>query len=71
MKDMRAVRANEKLKRASTVLGTIGAALFVAGFTRWYISGLDLTAPTWIFIAAIVIWVSLQINELLDSEDER
>lgn len=70
MKDLRVVRFNEKIKRVSTVLGTVGAALFVAGFTRWYLSGLDLTAPSWIFISIIVIWVAAQVNELIDSEDE-
>jgi hypothetical protein len=70
MKEMRAVRANEKLKRASTLVGNGGLALLVAGLSRWYGSGLDAYAATWIFIAATLILGSVQMNDLLDSEDD-
>jgi hypothetical protein len=70
MKDMRAIRANEKLKRASTLVGNGGLALLIAGLSRWYSTGLDTYAATWILISAGLIWGSVQMNELLDSEDE-
>lgn len=70
MKDMRAVRSNEKIKRLSTLFGNGGLALTIAGVSRWYVVGLDLSAAVWILISAGIIWVSVQMNDLLDSEDE-
>lgn len=70
MKDMRLVRANEKLKRASTLLGNGGLGLLIAGISRWYGTGVDLTAAIWIVAAAATIWVGVQINDLLQPEDE-
>jgi hypothetical protein len=69
MKDMRAIRANEKLKRASTLVGNGGLALLIAALSRWYSAGLDTYVVTWILISAGLIWGSVQMNELLDSED--
>lgn len=70
MKDMRAVRFNEKIKRLSTVVGNGGLALAAAGIARWFATGLDLSAAVWILLAGGIIWVSLQLNELIDSEEE-
>lgn len=70
MKDMRAVRFNEKVKRASTIIGNGGLALLVAGISRWYLQGLDLFAGIWILMASMLIWSSLQINDVLESEEE-
>jgi hypothetical protein len=70
VKDMRSVRFNEKVKRASTIIGNGGFALLIAGISRWTIQGLDLFALIWIFIAAVLIWASLQINEVLEPEEE-
>ncbi|MBP6031548.1 MAG: hypothetical protein KA533_08980 [Sphingobium sp.] len=70
MKDMRAVRFNEKVKRASTIIGNGGLALLVAGISRWYLQGLDLFAGIWILMASVLIWSSLQINNVLESEEE-
>lgn len=70
MKDMRAVRFNEKIKRLSILVGNGGLALLIAGATRWYALGLDLSAGVWILLAAAIIWVAMQLNELLDSEDQ-
>jgi hypothetical protein len=69
MKDMRAMRANEKLKRASTLVGNGGLALLIASLSRWYSAGLATYVVTWILISAGLIWGSVQMNELLDSED--
>ncbi len=70
MKDMRSVRANEKIRRVSTLFGNGGLALLIAGLSRLYSLGLDLSGLAWILIAAALIWVSWQFNELLVSEDE-
>jgi hypothetical protein len=70
VKDMRAVRGNEKIKRMSTLFGNGGLALLIAGFSRSYGVRLDLSAVAWIFITLSLIWLSWQLNELLESEDE-
>lgn len=70
MKDMRAVRFNEKVKRASTIIGNGGVALLVTGISRWYLQDFDLFGGIWIFMAFGFIWVSLQINEVLAAEEE-
>jgi len=70
MKDMRAVRFNEKVKRISMIVGNGGLALLIAGISRWYLQGLDLFSVIWIFIASGLIWVSLQVNDVLEPEDE-
>jgi len=70
VKDMRAVRFNEKIKRVSTLTGAGGLALLIAGFSHWYSQGLDLSAAAWILLSIGTIWVSLQFNELLAPEDE-
>lgn len=70
MKDMRAVRFNEKLKRVTTLMGNGGLALLIAGLSRWYVVDLDLSAAVWILLALGLIWVAVQANELLESEDQ-
>jgi len=70
MKDMRAVRFNEKVKRISMIIGNGGLALLIAAISRWYLQGLDLFAIIWIFISSGLIWVSLQVNDVLEPEDE-
>lgn len=69
MKDMRAVRANEKIKRISTVAGAGGIAVIVTALVRSVDGAADLSTALWIFSGSIVIFVSVQINELLESED--
>jgi len=70
MKDMRAVRFNEKVKRVSTVIGNGGLALLIAGISRLYLVGADLAGAVWIVIAFGLIWVSFQVNEVLEPEEE-
>lgn len=70
MKDMRAVRFNEKVKRASTIIGNGGLGLTVAGISRWYLETLDATAALWIFIAFLLILISLQVHEILEPEED-
>lgn len=70
MKDMRAVRANEKVKRVSTLLGNGGLALLIAAVSHVFTVGLDLSAAAWILLGGGIIWTSAQFNELLVSEDE-
>jgi len=69
MKDMRAVRFNEKVKRVSTVLGGAGIALIVAALVRSSDHVPDLSVGLWILIGVMLIFVSVQINDLLDSEE--
>ena len=67
---MRTVRANEKVKRLSTLIGNGGLALLITGFSHLSHSGLNLTSLAWIFLACGIMLVSLQFNELLGPEDE-
>lgn len=69
MKDMRAVQANEKIKRISTALGAGGIALIVAAFVRSTDHAPDLSVGLWILTGVMFIFASVQINELLESED--
>lgn len=69
MKDMRAVRFNEKVKRVSTVLGGVGIALIVTALARSTDHAPDLSTGLWILIGAMLMFASVQINDLLDSED--
>ncbi|NNM77024.1 hypothetical protein HJG53_08930 [Sphingomonas sp. ID1715] len=70
MKDMDAVRYNEKVKRLSTLLGAGGLALIVTASTRWLDHDANLTTALWIIAGLFFIWGSVQMNELLQLEDE-
>jgi len=70
MKDMRAVRFNEKVKRASTLFGNGGVALLIAGLSRWYGASFDLITALWLLLALMLIYVSVQLNAVLLMEDE-
>jgi len=70
MKDMNTVRANEKIKRGSTIFGAGGIALLVATLLRWSDGTFTITIAAWILTAVMLMLVSVQINDLLDSEDE-
>ena len=67
---MKSVRVNEKLKRISTILGTGGLTLLIAGFSRSFLQKTDLVAVLWLLFALMIIWASCQINDLLQPEDE-
>ena len=69
MKDMLAVRFNEKVKRLSTVLGGGGIALIVTAWARYSDHAADLSTVTWIFTGIVIIFASVQINDLLESEE--
>ncbi|SCW57084.1 hypothetical protein SAMN02927924_01439 [Sphingobium faniae] len=69
MKDMRTVRWNEKIKRGSTILGAGGIALLVATLLRWNDDTFTLAIAAWILTAVMLMLMSVQINDLLDSED--
>lgn len=71
MKDMRAVRFNEKVKRLSTLLGGAGVALAVAAATRLLDRDVDLSTFSWIVSSIVLILASVLMNELLESEDEQ
>ncbi len=69
MKDMRAVRFNEKVRRATTLAGNGGLALLAAGLSRWFVTRLDLYAALWIFTAIALMFLAVQFNELLEPEE--
>ncbi|GLT02736.1 hypothetical protein GCM10007897_41580 [Sphingobium jiangsuense] len=69
MKDMRSVRFNEKVKRFSTVLGAGGIALLIATLLRWSDRDFDLAIGAWILMSVVLIYVSVQMNDLLESEE--
>lgn len=68
-KDMRAVRFNEKLKRLSTLIGGAGVALAIGAATRLVDRAADFSTVSWIFSSALLILLSVQMNEMLESED--
>jgi len=70
MKDMSSVRANEKIKRGSTLVGNGGLTLLGAGLARLFLAATDLTAAIWILLGVALIFVAVQMNDLIDSEDE-
>lgn len=71
MKDMRAVRFNEKVKRLSTVVGNGGLALVAASVARGWSEGLDFGAASalWFLLGLGAIWVSWHINALIEPEE--
>jgi hypothetical protein len=69
MKDMDAVRFNEKVKRLSTLSGAGGLALILTASTRWLDRSADLITLAWISAGVVLIMVGVQMNELLQSED--
>lgn len=70
MKDMRAVRFNEKVKRLSTLFSAAGLAFILTAITRWLDRGADFSTLAWNLTGAAFIFVSVQMNDLLESEDE-
>jgi hypothetical protein len=71
MKDMDAVRYNEKVKRLSTLLGAGGLALVLTALTRLLDRDLDMTTGAWILAGVFLIWASVQLNEVLQPEDNQ
>ncbi len=69
MKDMRAVRFNEKVKRLSTLIGGGGLTLVLTAMIRWADGGADISTPAWILTAVMLIFVSVHMNELIESEE--
>lgn len=67
---MRAVRFNEKVKRISTLFGGAGVAFILTALNEWFRRTADLTTAGWITGGIMFILVSVQMNDLLESEDE-
>lgn len=55
MKDMDAVRYNEKVKRISTLVGGGGLGLILTALTRWLDQGADLYTAGWTIAGFILI----------------
>lgn len=70
MKDMEVVRFNEKVKRISTLVGGGGLAFLLTALTRWNDKGFELSTGAWILTGIGLIFVSVLMNDLLDSEDQ-
>jgi hypothetical protein len=70
MKDMGAVRFNEKVKRLSTLVGGGGLAFILTALTRSIEARVDLLGGLWIFAGIGLIFASVQMNDLLDSEEQ-
>jgi len=70
MKDMDAVRYNEKVKRLSTLVGAAGLAFILTAITRWLDRDADTTTAAWIIVGGMFIWAAIKTNDLLQSEDE-
>jgi hypothetical protein len=70
MKDMGAVRYNEKVKRLSTLLGGAGLAFILTAITRWLDQDADTTTAAWIILGAVFIWAAVRLNDLLQPEEE-
>ena len=67
---MRSVRFNEKVKRLSTLVGAGGIALVISAVTRWLDRAPEPFELIWISVGLAFIFVSVQMNDLLQSEDE-
>jgi hypothetical protein len=70
MKNMEAVRFNEKVKRWSTLVGAGGLGLILTALSRWLERGLEPITLGWISSGVFLILLGVQLNELLQSEDE-
>ena len=70
MKNIEAVRFNEKVKRWSTLIGAGGLGLILTALNRWLDRGLGPITLGWILAEVFFILLGVQLNELLQSEDE-
>jgi hypothetical protein len=62
------LRANEKLRVFSSVIGNVGTALLAAGFGRWFLTGADGWAIIWIVFGLTAIAVAIQAMAFIDPE---
>jgi hypothetical protein len=64
------LRSNEKLKIGSSVVASLGTGLVAAAFGRWFPSGLDGWAATWIIFGGAGIAMAVQAMSFLEPESE-
>lgn len=69
MKDIRAVRYNEKVKRVSALLSGGALALLLTAFNRWGDGKGMLTTVAWILTGVLFMVMAVQVNDLLEPED--
>jgi hypothetical protein len=59
------LRTNERLKATSGVTINVGTALFLSGFGRWFLGGLDAWVAAWIVFGTTIILAGIQLLSLL------
>ena len=68
MVDSTTLRANERLKGASSLIGNLGAALLAAAAARWFAFGLDGHALVWLVAAGMIMRSGNYMLTLLEAE---
>jgi hypothetical protein len=69
MKDIRAVRFNEKVRRVSALLNGGALVQLLTAFNRWGDGKGTLSTCAWILTAVLFMFMAVQINNLLVMED--
>ncbi|CAN5253967.1 hypothetical protein BH10PSE12_BH10PSE12_05090 [soil metagenome] len=69
MKDIRAVRFNEKVRRVSAMLSGGGLAQLLTAFTRWGDGKGAVSTGAWMVAGILFMFMAGQINDLIDTED--
>jgi hypothetical protein len=69
MKDIRAARFNEKVRRVSALLGAGGLAQLLTAFTRLGDGKGALTVGAWLLAGIMFMFMAVLVNDLLELED--
>ncbi|QUT04910.1 hypothetical protein KFK14_18065 [Sphingobium phenoxybenzoativorans] len=69
MKDIRAVRFNEKVRRVSALLNGGALVQLLTAFNRWGEGKGAIATSAWILAAVAFMFMAVQINNLLVLED--
>jgi hypothetical protein len=64
------LRANEKLRVASSAIANLAAALLATALGRWFLTGLDGWAIVWIVFGGTGIGMAVQAMSFLEPESE-
>jgi hypothetical protein len=62
------LQRNERIKALSGLCKTFGSALVIAGAGRWFYAAFDEYIILWLLIGALLLWSSLHVLVLLESE---
>ena len=69
MKDIRAVRFNEKVRRVSALLGAGSIAQLLTAFTRFNGEKGAVAAAVWVVTGVLFMFMAVKINDLMVLED--